>query len=427
MRLRPRLTAIPLPLRRTLAVTAALLMLPATALLLVPRRIATGLDRLLPQAVLLQSFESQGEQPPPLWRQRLGDSQAAALWAQRGRLWWQFWGGHADAGAYLVLPAAGAVAAQRSLPRHALRLDDLLVVAPDPLALQLLQQQLQVRQRPPRGLALRCSSQLRQGPAVHWNAPALGQMLGPLAPLLQSVQEGCLQLRSHRDALLWSGEADAVRGAISAAPPPLSAPQPAPLPADQLLELRGERLGLLLRGVFSSPLLRASLGQRYGIGPEQQKRLEASPFRLRLRALSQGPFRAALELELLADAGRQRWGPLLTSLSAALQDQNLTATATVQGLSAWSREDGTVVGGWRWLPQQRLLLFLGPVPREVPPLDALSAGQWRLRLRPQALANSGLLPSALPQVVQRSQQLQLLGASPAGNGSQQALAGRLDW
>ena len=135
--MRLKLSTLPLPF--TTITTAVLVLAPALVLGLFPRTNASGLDRLVGAAAMVQSFASAASQPvPPLWRQRLGEATAQRLWRQQRRLWWQFWGGHGDAGAYLVLNAP----ANLPLPANGLRVDDLLVVAPDPLARQLLQDQL---------------------------------------------------------------------------------------------------------------------------------------------------------------------------------------------------------------------------------------------------------------------------------------------
>lgn len=410
----------------TLASTALLLVLPAWLLLQHPRRSATGLERLLPTAALLQSFPAlPAEAPPPLWRERLGPVLAGRLWPAQRHLWWQFWGSHGDAGAYLVLSAPQTL----PLPRHGLRVDDLLVIAPDPLARQLLQEQLRVRRRPPRGLAQRCIQTLRQRQAVHWSAGAIAQMLGPLAPLAQDLEQGCLVLSSQRRTLDWQGEADASEGTLAPAPAPLALPQFQPLSSEQLLELRGRRLDLLLRGPLSSPLLRQSLAQTYGLDASALQQLQSSPFQLRLQPLERGPFRAGLELQVDTGSGRARIERWLTGLAEALRDQGLVDATPLPGLTSWSREDGTLVGGWRWLPDRRqLLLFLGPVPSRIPASPGLVEADWRLRLRPQAMARASLLPETLPPVVRRSSQLVLEGR-PAGTRAgerQSSLAGRLE-
>ena len=417
------------PLSRTLLTTALLLALPAALLLAFPRRAATGLERLMPSAALLQSFPAQATADPPLlWRQRLGPAGATRLWAAQRSLWWQFWGAHGDAGAYLVLSAPPSV----PLPAHALRVDDLIVVAPDPLARQLLDQELRIRRRAPRGLAARCMQSLRQSQAVHWNAGALAQILGPLAPLAQDLQQGCLVLGGERRALLWQGEADASEGSM-APPPPALPPAPLqPLASPQLLELRGRRLELLLRGLLASPLLRQSLAQTYGLNAAPLALLQRSSFQLRLRSVPSGAFQAALELQVQPPAAEgaaaqpllNRW---LNDLGRPLRDQGLEPSQPGRGITTWSREDGTVVGGWRWLADRQLLLFLGPVPDRLPESSGLTA-DWRLRLRPDALASIGLLPPSVPPVVRRSQQLSMLGQARGQRSGerQSAISGRLD-
>jgi len=427
MRLTLRRPARP-PLPLTLLSTAALVLIPAALLLAFPRRSAAGLERLLPSAALLQSFPVRTGQPPPdLWSQRLGPAAARRLWSAQRALWWQFWGAHGDAGAFLALRAPASLPP----PANSLRVDDLLVVAPDPLARQLLQQQLQVRRRPPRGLALRCVQQLRQGQAVHWSAGAIAQMLGPLAPLAEDLEQGCLQLSGEGSVLRWQGEADASEGSLAAQPPQFTPVPLAPLAENQWLELRGRQLNLLLRGLLSSPLLRQSLAQTYGLGPGPLRLLQSTPFQLRVHPVTAGPFRAGLQLqlELALAAERTVLEAWLADLSTALGEQGLAELQPAAGVRAWSREDGTVVGGWRWLPgRQQLLLFLGPVPTAVPASQPLGEVSWRLRLRPQAMAQAGLLPPELPPVVRRSRQLLLSGrvAGSRPGERQSSLAGALD-
>ncbi|MEY2645234.1 MAG: hypothetical protein RLZZ611_1883 [Cyanobacteriota bacterium] len=414
------------PLPITGLTTALLLALPAALLVMSPRRSATGLERLIPSAALLQSFPAEpAAAPPPLWRQRLGPDLAGMLWPQQRRLWWQFWGAHGDAGAYLVLQ----LPRHAPLPAQALRVDDLVVVAPNPLARQLLRQELQVRRRVPRGLALRCSQRLQEREAVHWNAAALSQMFGPLAPLAQQQQQGCLVLSGQGRELLWQGEADASDGSLAPPPPALAVPPAQPLPATQLLELRGRRLDLLLQGPLSSPLLRQSLSHTYGLNPAVLQVLQRSDFQLRLRSVQRGPFQAALELQLAVSGERrvlERW---LSELQQALVDQGLESNQPAAGLTTWSREDGRVVGGWRWLQGQRqLLLFLGPVPSRIPTSPPLAGVDWRLRLQPSALAAAGLLPPGSAVVLRRADQLLLLGQPQGMRAGERrsALAGRLN-
>ena len=409
-----------LPLRITALSTAALLAVPAALLLVVPRKLAIGLDRLMPDAALLQSFAARPTQPaPPLWQQRLGPVAAERYWRAQRRFWWQFWGPHGDAGAYLVFSAP----ASSPLPTNGVRLDDLIVVAPSPLARQLLQEQLKVQRRLPRGLNQRCSEQLLQEEAVHWNPAALAQMLGPLAPLAMGLQQGCLRLRSEGSSLLWQGEADASPDALQAAPAALMVPSlPAATASTPLLELRGRRLELLLRGLLSTALLRTALAERYGLGAEQLRQLQGAGFALRLQAKTQGPYRAGLQLLVRLPGERRLWDRWLVDLARALEDQGLRRSEPIPSLQLWSRDNGEPAGGWRWLTANQLLLFLGPSPTQAPVLQPPAGADWQLLIQPRTLDAQQLLPPGLPLVVRRASQMVLQGR---GTGVT-ALAGRLD-
>jgi hypothetical protein len=202
---------------------------------------------------------------------------------------------------------------------------------------------------------------------------------------------------------------------------------------------------LLTRGLLSSQLVRQSLAQTYGLGPQQLSLLESTPFQLRLRAVPSGNFQAGLELQVPVGTDRARWLSLLAGLRKALLDQGLLeqelgpsaqalqapGPATTVPISTWSREDGLVVGGWRWFQASgasQLLLFLGPVPTQASLVAAVPQADWRLRLRPEAMVKASLLPESLPLVVRRSAELQLLGRTASGRAGerQSALAGRLD-
>ena len=165
-----------LPLRWSAALTALLVLVPAGVLLRWPRPRAEGLERLLSQSALLQSFPATPQRPvPALWTQRLGEPLARTVWSRQSRVWWQFWGRDGDGGAFLAFPAQDLPSA---LPAHALRVDDLLVVAPDPLSQRLLQDQLKLAQRQRRGLEQRCLQRLQQEQAVFWSPLGLGVMAG---------------------------------------------------------------------------------------------------------------------------------------------------------------------------------------------------------------------------------------------------------
>ena len=204
-RLPRRLPLPPLPL--TTVTLLLLLLLPSLTLWRWPRPRAQGLEQLMAVSSLLQSFPASPERPvPALWRERLGEAQAARLWREQRRTWWQFWGPHTDGGAYLVVQENAAAGAQRPLPSDGLRVGNLLVVvAPDPLSRRLLQDQLRPDQRAGRGLFSACLPRLETGQGVFWNASGLGALVGPLAPLLEAYQEGCLSLSLEASAVRWRG------------------------------------------------------------------------------------------------------------------------------------------------------------------------------------------------------------------------------
>lgn len=401
-----------LPLRITAATTAATLALPLLLLLLFPRRSAKGIDRLLPVAALMQSFSVRpGEPPPPAWQQRLSPDQASTLWGQQRRRWWQFWTSHGDAGAYLVFSAPAGAA----LPPDAWRVDDLVVMAPGPLARQWLEKQLQVPQRAPRGLIQRCSQSLVQQDSVYWNRAALAPLLGPLAPLAASLQQGCFALRQDGSSLLWQGEADATASALS--PPAQQPPPPQRVtPSDGvLLQWQGPRLALLLSGILNATALRQVLIDRYGLTSELIEQLQGAPFALRLGAVKEGPYRASLALALELPGDPSRWQRWLSVLQTVLLDQALLQRSSGSGAKLWIL-NGEVRGGWRWLSASRLLLFLGPEPTPSPFEFPTRDAPWMLLLKPAALAAAGWLPPAAPLVVKRAQTLVLTGRGAGVSG-----------
>jgi len=156
-----------LEFRTTALLIAALLLVPSLGLVLFPRPRAQGLERLLSQVALIQSFPSQARLgAPPLWQQRLGPLLAGRVW-NRQHLWWQFWAEHGDGGAYLAVPMASLPEeSRRALPPNSLRVDDLLVVAPDPLSQRLMRDELLLKQRQSQGLLQRCRNRLEQDQAV---------------------------------------------------------------------------------------------------------------------------------------------------------------------------------------------------------------------------------------------------------------------
>ena len=445
-----------LELRATAGAIAALVLLPGLALLIAPRPRAQGLERLLSQVSLIQSFPSQGRLgAPPLWQQRLGPSLAGQVW-NRQNLWWQFWAEHGDGAAYLAFPWASLPEQYRqALPPNSLRVDDLLVIAPDPLSQRLLRDELQLKQRQSQGLLQRCRQRLEHDQAVYWSPAGLGALVGPVAPLLQHVQQGCLSLGLRGDALLLSGEASATQGYLGGLQAGGTQPALPPLGPSVLLELRGSELDPILEGLLSRQLIRDPLAARYGIAQPQLALIRQTPFLLRLNRLPKGPFQAGLELRLAVGSNHRQWASLLQGLRPALIDQGLLdggpsvespagAIGSARFPAAqWSRDDGQVVGGWRWLREPgsapQVVLFLGPDPSGPnadgrPQAELATASDWtpggngslRLRLRPKDLAGLGLLPPDLPKPVQGASQL-AIDASIQRRDPLSQLGGSLRW
>ena len=425
-RLVPRRVLLP----NTAAAAAALLLVPALALLVWPRSQAQGLARLFNQSQLIQSFAAAPTRPPPaLWRQRLGPL-AAALWSRQQGVWWQFWGVHGDAGAFLVLPAVSlSGAAGDRLPVPPLLVDELAVVAADPLSRQWLSDRLRSVPRSPRGLEQRCLLQLRQPQTVSWSPAGLGALAGPVAPLLQRFQQGCLTLDLLGQRVDLSGEAAAAVGVLSPASQARPEPASRPLTPGQLLELRGPALEALLQGLLSRQLVREPLASRYAMAEPQLALLRRSPFVLRLRELPQGPFQAGLELALAPAArDRQAWERLLAALRQPLLQQGLQEQGASPQRTHWRDEQGRVVGGWFWQTPdaggaRRLVFFVGPepAPGSAPPGPS---GVVVLQARPSDLDRLGLWPGSFPPLVRRADQLEIQADAERGQPISR-LTGRL--
>lgn len=435
------------PLRCTVLATAALLLIPAIALQRQPRPRAAGLGRLLPHASLLQSFPAAPERTPPLlWQQRLPDDLLQPLWQQQRQLWWQFWGHDGVGGAYLVMATPRAILSGAiAPPPHSLQLDGLLVVAANPVAEGLLRDQLGQTTAVQQGLQQRCLERLEQRQAAYWSAAGLGAMAGPITPLLQPFQEGCVALQLDGTALMLTGEAAATSGLLAAAGEPVrDADLPPPLEDSLLLQLRGLSLQPVLRGLLGRQLIRQPLVSAYGFSDSDLTLLQQSPFQLKLRPHDSGPYQAGLELVLAPQGDRDAWQQLLQGLGERLLDRGLDAEqdGAAEG-SRWRDPDGRVVGGWRWLDagqeQPLLQLYLGPPPPAFDPVTTglASPADWRalpslsLQARPAALAALNLLPPRLPLPLQQSQQLLLLAGAPeaeAGgpSGGPSRLLGRLE-
>ena len=454
------------PLAITLATVVVLLGLPAVLLSRWSRPRAEGVEQLMGAASLLQSFPATPDRPiPALWIERLGPEIAADRWRAQHKVWWQFWATQSESAPFLAFPADSSRSSTASLPPNALRVGDLLVFAENPTARQQLLTSLRPLQRRSRGLTLRCRQRLQSGQAVFWQADALGSLLGPVAPLLERYQVGCLSLALEARGLRWQGDAAAESSGFpsnsrlpreAAGSPPEGAaagmvsapalkevstlPEQPPLPEDLLLELEGSSLDQLLQGLLARQIIRDPLASRYGLEGPRLALARQAPFRLRLHPLPEGPFQASLDLLVRVDGARSAWSTLLERVSSSLlaqgfttdvdaslalpgapasqlkPDRSLPSPPPADGSSAtvWKRPDGASVGGWRWLQgrdgQPQLLLFLGPPPASVLPMAMVPGQRFEhselaLRVRPAALDALGLLPEEMPSLARRASQV----------------------
>jgi hypothetical protein len=318
-----------LPLALTLGTTLLLLLGPALLLRQMPRPQALGLEKLMANVSLLQSFGPNPERPvPELWRRRLGAPLAERLWRLQTRTWWQFWGEHGDGEPFLAISSRSlAASALQALPVAPLQVGDLAIFSPDPQARLWLMERLRNEVRPSPGLRFRCLPRMERDQSVFWRPTALGVLLGPLAPFLQNVQEGCLSLSIQEDGLGWSGEAASVEGMLLEAPQPTAedpqGPLVAPSPTDPLLEVQGRSLERLLAGLLAREPIRQPLAERYGFGREQIALLRQTPFRLVLRPLASGPFQASVELTVQVAGKEAPWKVALGQLAQNLHREGL--------------------------------------------------------------------------------------------------------
>ena len=462
----PRAPRLWIPLPVSTATVVLLLVAPAVLLSRWSRPRAEGVEQLMGAASLLQSFAASPNRPiPALWIERLGPEVARKHWRAQHRVWWQFWASHSESAPFLAFPIDPARSGAAALPPNALRVGDLLVLAETPTARQQLLTSLRPLQRRSRGLTLRCRQRLQAGQAVFWQADALGSLLGPIAPLLERYQVGCLSLALEDQGIRWQGEAAGESSGFQsisrlpgqAAATPAGAegsgllsgsalsvvtafPQQPPLPEDLLLEFEGSSLDQLLEGLLARQIIRDPLASRYGLEGPRLAIARQAPFRLRLHPLPEGPFQASLDLLVRVDGNRSAWSTLLERMRTNLLAQGFVPAGDVtfplsgvqaskppsdrapapvsppNGSSAtvWKRTDGVTVGGWRWLQgsdgQPQLLLFLGPpppsaLPMEVMPAQRFQPPQLALRVRPAALDGLGLLPEEMPSLARRASQV----------------------
>jgi hypothetical protein len=189
----------------------------------------------------------------------------------------------------------------------------------------------------------------------------------------------------------------------------------------------------LLDGLLRRELIREPLITAYGLREADLRLLKDSPFLLSLRPVASGPFVAGLDLVVAPKGERKSWSRMLDGISERLFERGFQVAAETS--TSWRDADERIVGGWRWLSDQKqplLQLFLGPEP---PPFKSPFAKSqaWnalpglRLQARPAALASLSLLPLQLPMPLQQADQLQVLAQTDfqAAKGAPSRVLGRL--
>jgi len=390
-----------------------------------------SLQPLLPSVVLLQTFPPPGGvgKVPPIWQERLPPALAQRLQRQSSAPWSQAWSSHSGTPPFLIL---------RDLPvrfpvRHSFRWGTYTIVASDPLSLQTLQADLK---RPlAAGHRSRCPQVDGPPPALFWSGDAFASLSGPLAPLLQPWQEGCLTLGSAGGStrrLRWSGRVTSqppLRRAQNSRSAPGPSLQTTDSPIAPLLALEGSSLEPLIGSLLRPGPLLSELRQRHGLSAPLERQLLASPFRLILKPNgADAPYRVTLLLALPKAPGSpsptRTLAPLLAALGRDLpEDLRLKRDADVsrvvdasdQVRGGWLQNDGGVVfslGG----PPDPAPLAAGPV--------GLARG-LRLDAAPVTLNSLQLLPQALPETVRRSPRLQALWTPEEGSSAAAQFSGWL--
>lgn len=402
-----RLTGRP---RRPFAVLFAALPFVVGAWLVrtTPAEPAGSLQPMLPSLALLQTFPAPGPQGPlpRIWRERLPVALAERLQRQSPSPWAQAWSSHGGTPPFLILRDVPS----RTPVRQSFRWGAYTIVAADPLSLQALQADL--RRPLAAGHRNRCPLVDGPAPALFWSSDALASLAGPLVPLLQPWQEGCLRLGSdgQRSArLTWSGRVTSQPPLLGAAAP--ASPTPAwPAARATPLALEGTSLAPLLGSLLRPGPLLSELRQHYGLSTAMQNQLLDSPFRLSVIANgADAPYRVTLLVALPRATGApspaRSLAPLLTALARDLPEN-------LQVLQEGNRSrvvdaTGQVRGGW--LQEERGVVFsLGGAPDPSPlaagPV-ALATGM-ELVASPRALDALQLLPDGLPTSVGQSPLLQ---------------------
>ena len=380
---------------------------------------------------LMQSFHGDSKRPAPkLWNQRLGLVRAANLWKRQGRsIWWQGWSEDGDA--YLILPDQLLATDTKNLRKH--QVLGLTLLGSDELHRQQLMQRLQRQPElpaQPTSLQSRCMQRLSKAPAVFWTSDALAAISGTTAPLLQQGSYGCIALRLIGNTLHLGGVVGNRSLALAASQPEQGwdfsvsdLQNPQNFNQDNLLEVYGTRVDLILGTLLSRQIIQEPLESQYGVNQSIRSRLALSPFSLRLKQQVKGAYRAGLQLQAPLPGGAAAWASVLNRVSIRLEERGFQSInpaddkAKKSDAVIWKdKREGqnAIVGGWRWLqrPQKPMLLSAGlanlpdtkPFYRNLPALKPLAL---ELNARPRNLVSLGLMKESWPALLKQADSLHL--------------------
>lgn len=375
------------------------------------RRRTSELFKITRRARLVQSFEADpASSVPQIWEKRLPPSTARDRWTQLGRgLWWLVW--LDDGEPLLVLPSASDPSSL-----------DLLFA--DELHRNSFDQLTSLEERSPSALEQNCLQRLSSGTAVQWQPSGLSSISGPLFPALASVSHGCISVALQGDRLMSEGPV-ASRPFVSlmdASGPDSTKPVLSDKPL-AYLELNSVALQPLLGSFLNNPLIAEQLTNRYGIPQVLRDVLLLAPVVLQVDSLDVGRFQASVQARLMVPA--KHIGQLQSSLNAvskALVQRGFQrkqqplmlrkGASSTRVAVIWIDSQGHAGGGWSLGPetegQIEMLLALGDAPTlRHRPLKRLGQQRFRMRGRPDALAQLGWLGPGWPRAIRNASQLEL--------------------
>ena len=438
----------------TALLVTALIIIPATTLLRLIStqpplavntvRVDDPLIQISETAVMLQSFRVETQAGiPALWIERFGRDAAVRLWSQRdGQLWWQAWPEEGDP--FLIIAETPPGAVSDGVPRFSKATDSihrhrgLMLLFSDALNREAFEQRFSpdVAVSPP--IERFCINQLKTTTAVLWRPFALASLAGDLAPLLQSASHGCVAIELRGRELRWLGvvASRSLREASSRLRPPdptgswrqdsIQSDQAGAGQRDELLRLQSHSARLFLGALLNRPLIRDGLESNYGLDSNLRNQLLAAPLSLQLRRNEQGPFRAAVQLDLVF---RNLNPQAIGSLKVA--GERLKSNGLQSGKRRLQTERGDflgeetlwyddtentrrLLGGWSWRKgdssgdgNAELQMTLARKPDHGDsPAVITEPGNLVARLRPSALKRLGLLAESWPGPVQRARVLE---------------------